>query len=162
MARPNFNILVLFLILAFRLAVSPSMAVASDEPKKVDSSLTFLAHVETIYINLENGPVVRWVKPIFAVLDSRLVGATKPQTIVVEVTLHPDQPADVIVAARPALSDADTKSVVASSDLATSPRTRVVDGIFRIGAKINGGTRCRGIDRVESQLLAGTDRGSGR
>jgi tetratricopeptide (TPR) repeat protein len=140
MVRPNINDLVLLFILAVCMTGSPAMAAAGDEPKKVDSSLTFLAHLEAIYVNVENESLAGWVKPIYAVLDARFAGATKPRTIVVEVTLHPDRPADVIVAARPALSDADTKAVFASADQAKSPRTRVVDGTFQIVAKINGGT----------------------
>ncbi len=47
------------------------MAVIGDDPPKVNSSLTFLAHAETIYVNVDNEPLTAWVKPIFAVLDTR-------------------------------------------------------------------------------------------
>jgi tetratricopeptide (TPR) repeat protein len=140
MTRPKIvNLLIAFLF-AIGPDASPVMAATSDDPPRVDSSLTFLAHVETIYVNVDNEPLTAWVKPIFAVLDTRFAAATKPQTIVVEVTLHPDRRAEVIVAARPGLSDADRQAVVTSADPATSPHTRVVDGTFRIVAKINGGT----------------------
>jgi tetratricopeptide (TPR) repeat protein len=127
-------------LFAVSFSASPVVAAAGDDPPKVDSSLTFLAHMETIHVNVDNEPLAAWVKPIFAVLDTRFAAANKPQTIVVEVTLHPDRPADVIVAARPALTDSDRKAIVASTNPATSPRTRVVDGTFQIVAKINGGT----------------------
>ena len=58
----------------------------------------------------------------------------------VEVTLHPDRPAEVVVAARPALAEADTKAILKSADTERSPHSRVVDATFRIVTKINGGT----------------------
>jgi hypothetical protein len=140
MTRPGIFRLLIAILFAIGVDASPVMAVTSDDPPNVDSSLTFLAHMETIHVNIDNEPMAAWVKPIFAVLDVRFAAATKPQTIVVEVTLHPDRPAEVIVAARPALSESDRKAVFTWADPATSPHTRVVDGTFRIVAKINGGT----------------------
>jgi tetratricopeptide (TPR) repeat protein len=130
---------VLGLILVLGLDTCPAMT-AADEPEKVDSSLTFLAHQETIYVNVENDSTIAWVKPIFAALDTLFVRETKPRTIAVEVTLHPDRPADVIVAGRPALTAAEIKALLLAADPARSPRSRVVDITFRIVAQINGGT----------------------
>ena len=113
---------------------------AADEPEKVDSSLTFLAHQETIYVNIDNDSTIAWVRPIFAALDTVFARETKPRTIVVEVTLHADRPADFIVAGRPALTDAETKALSRAADPARSPRSRVVDITFRVVAQINGGT----------------------
>ncbi len=127
----------LCIILGF--ASSP-LAAAGQEPEKVESSLRFQAHMETIYVNFDQKSVAPWLKPIFEVLDHRFVKETKPRTIVVEVTLHTDRPAEVVVASRPALSDADTKAVLDTLDTAKSPHSLVVDGTFRIVTKVNGGT----------------------
>jgi len=139
MARPKAEKPVLGLVIVLCLAAGLAVTAADDEPK-VDSSLTFIAHTETIYVNIDNEPLAAWVKPIFEVMDTRFNGETKPRTIVVEVTLHPDRPADVAVAGRPALADAEAKLVLAAADRAKSPRTRVVDGTFRIVTRINRGT----------------------
>ncbi len=96
--------------------------------------------MEAIYVNFDQKSVVPWLKPIFEVLDHRFVKETKPRTIVVEVTLHTDRPAEVVVVSRPALSDADTKAVLETADIAKSPHSLVVDGTFRIVTKVNGGT----------------------
>jgi hypothetical protein len=126
-------------IIILSLASAP-LAAAGQEPEKVESSLRFQAHMEAIYVNFDQKSVVPWLKPIFEVLDHRFVKETKPRTIVVEVTLHTDRPAEVVVASRPALSDADTKAVLDTLDTAKSPHSLVVDGTFRVVTKVNGGT----------------------
>src|SRR5271157_4710337 len=102
--------------------------------------MTFIADPETIFVNIENESVAAWVKPIFAVLDSQFVNEMKPRKVVLDVTLHPDRPADVLVAGRPALTDAETRALLEAADPTRSPRSRVVDGTFEIVAQINGGT----------------------
>lgn len=92
---------VLGLVFVVCLAASPATTAAGDDPKKVESSLTFIAHTETIYVNIDNESLAAWVNPIFEVVDTRFLSETKPRTIVVEVTLHPDRPAEIVVAARP-------------------------------------------------------------
>jgi hypothetical protein len=87
MMRPAVVNVLIGLCFAIGFDTSPVTAVTGDDPPRVDSSLTFLAHTETIYVNVDNEPLAAWVKPIFAVLDTRFAAATKPQTIVVEVTL---------------------------------------------------------------------------
>ncbi len=124
----------------FVLAGSASGSFGDDDPRKVDSSLTFVADLETIFVNIDNDPLGAWVKPIFEVIDREIGDEVKPRTVVFEARLHTDRRADVAVSGRPALTEAQTKAVLASADLAKSPRTRVVDGTFRIVAKINGGT----------------------
>ena len=103
--------------------------------------MTFLADQETIFVNIDKDSLVPWVKPIFEVLDRRFEGEARPRTIVFVARLHADRPAEVFVSGRPALADEETRAVLAAADTARSPRTRVVDGTFRIVAKVNGGTR---------------------
>jgi len=124
----------------FLLAKGPAESFADDDPKKVDSSLSFIADLETIFVNIDNDPTMAWVKPIFEVIDREFGDEAKPRTLVFEARLHTDRPADVSVSGRPALTEGETKAVLASAVLAKSPRTRVVDGTFRIVAKVNGGT----------------------
>ncbi len=45
----------------------------------------------------------------------------------------------MIVAGRPALSDAETRAVLGLIDLSKAPRPKVVDFSFRVNARINGG-----------------------
>jgi hypothetical protein len=116
-------------------------SVADDGPKKVDSSLTFIADAETIFVNVDNESLAPWVSPIFEVLDRRFRDEVRPRTIVFEARLHPDRAAEVFVSGRPALADGEIRALLAAADLAKSPRTRVVDGTFRIVAQVNGGTR---------------------
>ncbi len=118
----------------------PAVSLADDDPPKVDSSLHFIADSETIFVNIDNDPLVAWVQPIFAVIDREFGGEAKPRTVVFEARLHTDRPADVSVSGRPALTEGQTRAVRASADVAKSPRTRVVDGTFRIVAKVQGGT----------------------
>jgi tetratricopeptide (TPR) repeat protein len=139
MSRLEPRKLALGLFVIFSLGSAP-LAARGQEPKKADSSLTFQAHMETIYVNFDQKTVVPWLKPIFDVLDHRFIRETKPRTIVVEVTLHTDRPAEVVVASRPALSAADTKAVLDTADIAKSPHSLVVDGTFRIMTRLNGGT----------------------
>jgi tetratricopeptide (TPR) repeat protein len=122
------------------LTAGRNVAGSADEPQQVESSLTFLSHMETVYVNIDQDPLTNWVKPIFEVVDHRFLRETKPRTIVVEVTLHTDRPAVVVVASRPALSQIDSKAVLDSADTAKSPHSRVVDATFRIVTKIKGGT----------------------
>src|SRR5262249_10506441 len=104
------------------LVLTPPTANANRQDRpKVDNPLTFLDHVETIYVNIDQKPLVPWLEPIFNVLETRFARETKPRTIVVQVTLHTDSPAEVVVASRPALSDADTKVVLAAVDSTKSP-----------------------------------------
>ena len=137
-ARQSQPVLCVSLLLC--LAAGRDAAASGADPTQVESSLTFLSHMETVYVNIDNDPLVAWVKPIFEVLDKRFVRETKPRTIAVEVTLHTDRPAEVIVASRPALSDADSRAVRDAADVAKSPHSRVVDATFRIVTKIKGGT----------------------
>ena len=130
--------------IAFLPFLLPAPGLAAGLPQeasqKVQSELKFVSDPETIFVNIDKDALVAWVKPVFAVLDSYFVRETKPRTVVVDVTLHPDRPADVIVAGRPALTDAETKAVLKPAEAARSPRTRVVDATFQIIARINGGS----------------------
>jgi len=137
MYRPRLLLSVLLLLCQ---AAGARATAAGGDQAKVDSSLKFIAHVESIHVNIDQQPLVDWVKPIFEVLDKRFQSETKPRTVVVEVTLHPDGPADVLVGARPALADADVRAIQKAADTSRSPHSRVVDATFRIEAKLNGGT----------------------
>jgi hypothetical protein len=127
-------------LLLLLLAAGALKGNAGDPPKKVDSSMTFVGHQEVLYVNFDREKFGAWTEPIFAVLDTHFLSETKPRTVVVEVTLHPDRPADVLVAGRPALTDAEAKAVLKGADADKSARSRVVDGTFEFVAKINGGT----------------------
>ena len=116
--RPQTYAMGLMLVLC--LGTRPAVT-AADQPEKIDSSLTFLAHQETIYVNVENNSTIAWVKPIFAALDMLFARETKRRTIVVEVTLHADRQADVLVAGRPALTAAESQSLSRAADPARSP-----------------------------------------
>jgi tetratricopeptide (TPR) repeat protein len=109
------------------------------EPKKVESTLKLIAHVETIHVNIDQGALVPWVKPVLEVLEARFAIETQPRTVVLEVVLHPDRPAEAIVTATPALDEAGTRAILDAVDLARSPRSKVLDAILQIVTKVNGG-----------------------
>ncbi len=69
----------------------------------------------------------------------QFAGETKPRTVVVQITLHPDREAEVVASGRPALSDPEIKALLKVADASRAPRSRIVDCSFRVVAKINGG-----------------------
>jgi hypothetical protein len=112
---------------------------AGDEPKTVESALHFLTHGEIIFVDVETDPFVAWIKPILPELEGLFARETKPRTVVVQVTLHPDRLAEIVAAGQPALSDAEAKSVLAAMKGEKAPKSRIVDCAFRIVIKIRGG-----------------------
>ena len=114
-------------------------AAGAGEPKKVESTIRFIAHVETVHVNINQDALAVWLKPVLKVVQERFAGDTSPRTVVIEVMLHAERPAEAIVAARPALDAANTQAILDAIDTDHSPRSRVVDANFRIVTKVNGG-----------------------
>jgi hypothetical protein len=116
---------------------------AGDEPKPktVESALHFLTHGEIIFVDVDTDPFVAWIKPILPELEDLFAKEkdSKPRTVVVQVTLHPDRVAEVVAAGQPALSDAEVKAVLAAMKGEKAPRSRIVDCAFRIVLKVRGG-----------------------
>jgi tetratricopeptide (TPR) repeat protein len=124
---------------AIALALVLSTTGLAQQPKKVDVSLEFLTELNIVEIALDTDSLVDWVKPVLNALESQFQNEPARRTIVVQVTLHPDRQADVLVAGKPALTAAERASVLKVADAARSPRSRVVDCSFRIRAKTGGG-----------------------
>ena len=121
------------------LAIVFTTAGLAQEPKKVEVSLEFLTEMNIAEIALDTDSLVAWVKPVISGLETRFENESGRRTIIVQVTLHPDRPADIAVAGKPALAAAEKASVLKLADPAASPRSKVVDCTFRIRAKTGGG-----------------------
>lgn len=124
---------------ALALAFVLSTASLAQEPKKVDVSVEFLTELNIAEIALDTDSFVVWVKPVLSALESQFQNEQTRRTIVVQVTLHPDRQADVVVAGKPALTVAERADVLKVADPARSPRSKVVDCSLRIWAKTAGG-----------------------
>jgi hypothetical protein len=115
---------------------------AGDRPaaaKAVEVSLVFLTELIIVQISIDTDPLVQWVKPVIAALESRFRDESRRRTVVIQVTLHPDRAAELEVAGQPAASDNEVKDLLRAADAKTAPRSKVVDCTFRLVAKINGG-----------------------
>ena len=68
---------------------------------------------------IDTDPFVRWVKPVIAAVESRFRDESRRRTVVIQVTLHPDRPAEVAVAGQPAPSEDEVKDLLRSADAKT-------------------------------------------
>lgn len=141
MSRPGrFRLLSLLLI-----GVNPALTAEADQPKVVDASLVIMTPMGIASIAVldeqapARDPVIAWIKPVFEVVEARFAEDKGRRTIVVQVTLHPDRAAEVDVAGRPALTDAEVAAILKVADAARLPRSRLADCALRIVAKVNGG-----------------------
>jgi hypothetical protein len=112
---------------------------AQEKPKKVDVSIQFLTELNIVELTIEVDPFSDWVKPVIAAVESQFKDESASRTVIVQVTLHRNRPADVTVAGNPALSPGEIAALQKSADPAKAPRTKVVDCTFRVQALINGG-----------------------
>ena len=117
----------------------PPRFLADDAPKKVAVSLVFITEANIATLTLAVEPFAAWTKPLIQAVESRFKDEARKRTVVVQVTLHPDAPAEVAVAGDIALSDADSEALLKAADPAKAPRSKHADCTFRIVAKINGG-----------------------
>ena len=117
MFQPHARINTMTIALAFCL----STAGLAQEPKKVDVSLEFLTELNTAETALDTDSLVAWVKPVIGALESQFQQEQARRTIVVQVTLHPDRQADVLVAGKPALTPAERANVLNVADPIRSP-----------------------------------------
>ncbi len=137
------------LLLGLLLLITPQFGlVAADEnekPKKVESALVIMTPMDIASVAVldETSPAhdafIEWVKPVFQAVETQFAKETKKRTVVVQVTLHPDREADVAVAGRPAPTDEEIKAIRKLAHGDKAPRSRIVDCVFRISTKINGG-----------------------
>lgn len=112
---------------------------AGEDPQKVQTSLVFLTELSLAEMTTDMDALAHWVKPILEATESRFQNVAVPRTIVVQITLHRDRPAEVAIAGKPALAEAETAGLLQVVDVAKAPRTRVCDCSLRIVAKVNGG-----------------------
>lgn len=113
-------------------------AAKAEDSKRVAVSIVFLTDLNVVPIAVETDPLVKWVKPVIAAVEARFRDETRRRTVVIQVTLHPDRPADVTTAGQPAPSEAEVRELLRLADAREAPRSRVVDCSFRIVAGING------------------------
>jgi hypothetical protein len=111
----------------------------ADDSKKVAVSIVFITEMNIAQLAIDSGPFVQRVKPVIAAVESRFRDESRRRTVVIQVTLHPDRPAEVAVAGQPAPSEDEVKDLLRSADAKTSPRSKVTDCTFRVLAQINGG-----------------------
>lgn len=138
-------IALLGLLLLLRPEGGPAVAAGDEPPKRVEASLVILTPLDIASVAVldDKSPardaLVAWVKPVFAAVESQFAGETARRTVVVQVTLHPDRPAEVAIAGRPALKDAEIKALAEVADATKAPRSRIADCVLRVVAKVNGG-----------------------
>ena len=120
--------------------------VPADGSKKVAVSMVFLTEMNIAQIAIDTDPFLRWVKLVIAAVESRFRDESRRRTVVIQVTLHPDRPAEVAVAGQPAPSEGEVKDLLRVADAKTSPRSKVVDCTFRVVAQINGGHPDQNLD----------------
>jgi hypothetical protein len=112
----------------------------TQEGKRVVASMVILTPIEIASVAMgEPEALGNWVKPILEGVETKFAGETGRRTLVVQVTMHPDREADVAVAGRPVPSDAETEAISKLVDRSTAPRSRIVDVVLHVVAKINGG-----------------------
>ena len=123
----------------------PVAASQDDKPKTVAVSLVFVTQVNiaSVAVMDEKSPgrdaVVAWVKPVIAAVETQFAKDKARRTVVVQVTLHPDRAAEVVVAGRPAATDAEIKAILKVAEAAKLPRSRIADCVLQIVAEVNGG-----------------------
>jgi hypothetical protein len=123
----------------------PTLAAAGEAPKKVEVSLVILTPMDIARVAVldERAPAQRafiaWIKPVIGAVESQFDKETRGRTVVVQVTLHPDRQAEVVVAGQPAPTRAEVAALTEAAHTPQAPRSRIVDCIFRLVAKINGG-----------------------
>jgi hypothetical protein len=108
-------------------------------PKKVDVSLHVLTELSIFQVVIDTQPFVAWVKPLIAAMEAKFRDESKRRTVVIQVTLQPDRPAELAVAGQPAPSDTEIKDLLGAANAQAAPQTKRVDCSFRLVAKINGG-----------------------
>ena len=123
----------------FALLIALLSLFATGESEKVDVSIHFLTELNIVELTIEVDSFSDWVKPVIAAVESQFKDESASRTVIVQVTLHRDRPADVTVAGNPALSPGEITALQKSADPAKAPRTKVVDCAFRVQALINGG-----------------------
>ena len=107
--------------------------------KKVEVSVHILTELNILQLVIQTDPLVRWAKPLIEAMETRFRDETLRRTVVIQVTLHPDRPADLEFAGKPAPTDAEVKDLLRAANAKAAPRTKLVDCSFRLVAKINGG-----------------------
>ena len=132
-------------LLLLLIGVGPVAAAQDDKPKNVKASLVIVTQMDVASVAVldDKAPsrdaVIAWLKPVFGAVESQLANDKDRRTVVVQVTLHPDRAAEVVVAGRPAPTDAEVKAILKVADATKLPRSRIVDCVLQIVAEVNGG-----------------------
>lgn len=111
-----------------------SYASADDGPKGY-ASIRFLTELNTIPLTIDTDPFVAWLKPVIAAVETRFPKRKGRKSIVVQIRLRHDGPAEIELAGNPKLSAEDIQDIEAAADAARAPRTKVATCAVRIVAK---------------------------
>ncbi len=109
------------------------------EDKPVQTAVRFLTEMNIASLTIDVKPLGEWIKPALEKIDQRFKDEKSGREVQIQITLHKTGEPEVIVAGSPALKEAETAELRAMLDLPKAPHTKVVDVVFRIETKINGG-----------------------
>ncbi len=110
--------------------------------EKVDVSVHFLTEMNIAELTIELDSFADWVKPVIAAVESQFKDESASRTVIVQVTLHRNRPADVTVAEESRLLSPRPRiaALQKSADPAKAPRTKVIRlHVSSSGPQINGG-----------------------
>lgn len=121
------------LILAVLGSADPSAP--ADQGPKGYASVRFLTEISTVPITIDADTFSAWLKPVIAAVESRFPKQVGRKSIVVQITLRRDGPAEIELAGNPKLSDEDVKAIRAAADANKAPRSKVATCSLMVVAK---------------------------
>jgi tetratricopeptide (TPR) repeat protein len=107
--------------------------------KRVVTSLRFLTELNIVDHSIDVAPVSNWLKPILAGIDQQFANDTTSRDVVIQVRLRKKDQAEATFAGWPALKPEEVAQLDKLINLSTAPHTKLVDVVFRVESKINGG-----------------------
>src|SRR3954447_9670408 len=102
------------LALALALLSIVAAPARAEDGQKGAASVRFLTELGTVSLTIDMDPLAAWLKPVIAEVESRFPKMANRKSIVVQVTLRSDGPAEVELAGNPGLSAEDVAALAES------------------------------------------------
>ncbi len=116
-----------------------TITTAQDQPERARAGMQILTDPALAAQTLDSEQFAAWVRPVIQAVEEAFKGEKGQRDVVVQVVLHKKAAADATFAGRPALPRGEAERIAKSLNLAQAPHTKLVDLVFRLEVKVNGG-----------------------